>query len=400
MHQGRRVATADALGRLAVSVETNAAGELPTEFRLFAPGVNRSENGDYLFDAAAAESVMSSFGAHGVDKMIDLEHLSLDAKAPHFDPDARGWFTLELRDGELWAVNVRWNADGAARLTDKRQRYVSPAFAYDPKSGRVTKIVNVAITAMPATHGTAALVAARTQGDDMDPKQIEAVMKAAGLDPKMMTKVAVALGLDAGADADAVKAAIDSFAEKMKKIEDLLSEGEKTDADEKPSDAPPPAAEPPPEAMAAANRIVALTGRASLADSVAAIESWRESHLALESDRAKLEADRAKLEGVERRGLVAQLVKAGFETPATAWSDDNGSVPAEHLAAMSIAGLRDRVAKLTGSRSPAPARVSPPVAGPDGLTDSQIKLCKDSNVDPQKFAALKAQRDAARTGRS
>jgi len=72
---------------------------------------------------------------------------------------------------------------------------------------------------------------------------------------------------------------------------------------------------------AAASCIVALTGRGSLAESVSAIEAWRESHLALEADRAKLEADRAKLEGVERRSLVAELVKLGVEIPATAWFD-------------------------------------------------------------------------------
>lgn len=144
--------------------------ELPTEFRLFVAGWNDTENGRYLFDAEAAASCMAAYEKWGVDIAIDLDHQMLDP-FPSADPtarDARGWCKLELRDdGSLWAVAVKWTNDGAARLSEKRQRYVSPAFSYEEKSRRVTKIVNVAITALPATHETPPLVAASARARDL-----------------------------------------------------------------------------------------------------------------------------------------------------------------------------------------------------------------------------------------
>lgn len=149
------------------STSAGPTDALPTEFRLFVKGWNETENGNFLFDDAAAKQVLAAHRKWGVDLMIDLEHQSLDPSiAP--DPtakDARGWCTLELReDGSLWAVQVKWTADGAKRLSEKRQRYVSPAFHVDPETKRVSAIINVAITAIPATHDTPALVAASTKG--------------------------------------------------------------------------------------------------------------------------------------------------------------------------------------------------------------------------------------------
>lgn len=133
---------------------------------MFAPGVNETQNGRYIFDAKAANSVMAAYRREGVELMIDLEHDSLNkaARAARSDAgNALGWFVPEVRpDGSCWATNVRWTPDGAARLTNRTQRYISPAFATEEADGgeRVLVIRNCALCAMPATHGTAALVAA------------------------------------------------------------------------------------------------------------------------------------------------------------------------------------------------------------------------------------------------
>jgi len=146
-------------------------GEPPTEFRIFVPGLNESEGkGAFVFDAEAAASVQAAREKWGVEVMIDLEHQSLDY-GPQPDPnarDARGWCRLEVRpDGSLWATNVEWTEDGAARLKAKRQRYISPAFDYDRDSGRVTEIVNIALVSMPATRGTPALMSKRNKARDL-----------------------------------------------------------------------------------------------------------------------------------------------------------------------------------------------------------------------------------------
>ncbi|MFA5706636.1 MAG: phage protease, partial [Candidatus Neomarinimicrobiota bacterium] len=162
-----------------------AGDDLPAAFRLFAVGVNESTKGPTLFDAAAAESVMRAFAAGGVDLTIDLEHDSLSeaARAARSDAgDARGWFSLEVRDGELWAVNVTWTPDGERRLRERTQRYVSPAFRVDDED-RVIEVVNVALCSMPATLGAVPLVASRgipanTETRTMDPTKIKEAVEA------------------------------------------------------------------------------------------------------------------------------------------------------------------------------------------------------------------------------
>ncbi len=170
-----------------------AGNEPPTEFRIFRAGVNESSKGPALFDSLAAEKVMTAFAQGGVDLSIDLEHLSLDPESNNYSPDARGWFQLEVRDGELWAVNVRWTPDGERRLRERTQRYISPVFAYEEKTNRVTLIYNAAICANPATYATPALIAAsKTAGHNMRILSVEV--------PQMLSeelkKIAKQLGLD------------------------------------------------------------------------------------------------------------------------------------------------------------------------------------------------------------
>jgi phage I-like protein len=136
---------------------------LPNEFQIFKAGANETTKGTFVFDAEAARVVMARYAQEGVELMVDLEHLSLDdpAAASRVDvSDARGWFRLELRGGELWATDVRWTPDGERRLREKTQRYISPAFLVDKETGRVSALLNVALVAMPATHEAPALVAA------------------------------------------------------------------------------------------------------------------------------------------------------------------------------------------------------------------------------------------------
>lgn len=345
--------------KLAVAVDADSA---PAEFRIFKAGANETTKGRFVFDSAAAESVMASYRAHGVDLVIDLEHLSLDDSSPNFDPDARGWCALEVRDGELWAVNVRWTSDGQARLGDKRQRYVSPAFAWDRETGRVTRIVNIALTAMPATHETPALVAAREESTGMDPKQIETIMKALGLDPKMMGKVAAALGLEADADVDAVKSALDAFVAKMDKIKGLVDDAEekKEGESEEPKPAEPPAPEPP--------VVASLSSHDKL---VAAVEALTAKLAARDAEAAaKSEADeRAKL--VTERKWPAELV---------GWASD-ASTPIAEVKRLSV--------RFPMSDAPVPqAANTTPTQGATTTEDIPERL--RGKVDPAKYAATRA----------
>jgi hypothetical protein len=109
---------------------------------------------------------MAQYAKEGVDLMIDLEHHWSDNSASSRSDaaDARGWFNLAVRAGELWAVKVRWTNDGARRLSERTQRYISPLFYERKEDGRVVRLVNVALVSNPATYGAAPLVAASKLG--------------------------------------------------------------------------------------------------------------------------------------------------------------------------------------------------------------------------------------------
>ncbi len=156
-----------ALAQIRCSAALEMAGDQPpTCFRIFKAGWNETTKGNLLFDQAAAAAVMARYKREGVDLIVDLNHDSVDEEACRMRADAsdaRGWYQLELRGGELWAVNVRWTPDGARRLAEKTQRYISPVSMYDRESKRVEYLLNVAMVAMPATLGAAPLVAAHKQ---------------------------------------------------------------------------------------------------------------------------------------------------------------------------------------------------------------------------------------------
>jgi phage I-like protein len=374
------------------------AGETPPrEFRLFVLGWNETENGRYLFDAQAASTVMAAAAAHGVDRMIDLEHLSLDPEARHYDPDARGWAKLELRaDGSLWAVDVRWTDDGAARLLAKRQRYVSPAFM-TTEDGRITKVINIAITALPATHQTPALIAASIMRLSLDPEKVKAILAALKEgDAESAMAICEALLVDAASgEAPAAEPAPEAPAPEAAAAP-APAEGEEEDEEDKPAE------------MAAAARIMRLSGKTSVAAAVDEIEAWRASHLELEAGRAKLAAEREALEGAERKAQIAELIKLGAETPATAWADPMAKTlkPCKRLASEPLAELRERVKALsagrTESKNPKPAAKNTRTIAGAELSEDEIQRvtsrAKSNGMAPEvaleNYVQIKARQSA------
>lgn len=396
------------VGVMALAILFTGDGAPPTEFRIFAAGLNTTRNGNYLFDAKAATDVMAAYQAHGTDVMVDLEHLSLNEESRSYDPDARGWCKLELRGGELWAVGVSWTPDGEMRLREKRQRYISPVFKFSEKTRRVERVLNVAITALPATDHLEPLVAANqlSGGDNT-------------MSPEQLAAIAEALGLGGDANVEDVIATISAM---VKKLTDAANgDGDPEDKAEPPEGTPAAAAEAAPPVVAAARiRIAAralakLSGKRDIGEVVSEVEAWHASHLELETSRAKLAQDRATLEGSERRRLVGDLVKLGAEIPATAWSDDAGTKPAEPWASMPIVALRERVAKLTGAKGGTVTRINPrpvPVAADRGgqivsvngesveLTGSEVAACKAAGATVEAYAANKLIRTRARAAQS
>lgn len=379
-----------ALATRTIDLAVADGAEVPREFRLFKAGENDTTKGVFVFDEKAADMVMARAAERGgVDYPIDLEHLSLDDDGRHFDPDARGWFKLAVRNGELWAVDVRWTPDGARRLSERTQRYVSPAFMTDD-DGRVTEIVNVALVAMPATHGTPALVAAgrrpnmkikdrlRAQlsiakgkivaladgdAEAKAPGKFAAVQAAAKKCEECCAALESVSGVDEGMNATA--ACMSSMEELEKAIAALTGA---------PSDDP---VAPAPDAAAklAEGAAAAEDDKQKMARAEAQVVTLR-AELAKRDEEAKAaklaaehEAKVTKLaaEQTERRSLVAELVKLGRETPATAWADDSATMPRGSLGTMPLSELRDRVKAFGGVALTRGDVLPPPVGGGSGV---------------------------------
>jgi len=374
---------------LSVSVPVDQAGQPATEIRLFHVGLNTTENGDWLFDSAAAESVMAAYAKHGVPVMIDLEHLSLDELSPHYDPRARGRAQLSLRNGELWLVGIKWTPDGTARIVNGEETFLSPAFHVD-SDNRVTKVFNVGLVAQPATDFAMPLAASMNhRGNKMDPKMlrklaengsrlveltksgksIDDALQTCAIDPKVFAGMAKLLGADAN-DMGAVIAAVRSWLDEFQ----AAATGK---SPEKPKDEPTPDAAPDaaPEAMRAAG---------------GELKALRSETDKLNRELQVLRADRDAREAAERRELVAELVKLGRETPATAWADESATRPRGSLATMAVTELQERVAafrKLGGIRTTGDVR--PNTAGTVESTDG-------IEIDPFELARVKRAHDAVK----
>lgn len=351
----------------------------PTEFRIFKAGENPTTKGVFLFDEAAAQSVMVAYQAQGVECMIDLEHQALGDANRADSADARGWFKLELRGGDLWATGVRWTADGARRLSEKTQRYTSPAFLAD-EHGQISELINVALVAMPATHQAAPLVAANKRGlapparlSNNDGRSPQALSRNP-MNPELLKKILAAI--EAGEDKSGLLAEIvAAMAGGAAPASDVAASDALSDtAADAPADPNKPA------------ELAALTAR------LAKLEADRAASVQTLSARvAELEAERTAEDQAERVKLCGDLVKLGAETPATAWEGEPEKLkPSKRLQAIALSDLKDHV-KALSARGPI-VNAEPAKKGP-----AEIKLSKDEQayctkhgLTPEQFQAKKA----------
>lgn len=151
-------------------LELGEGGVPPTEFRIWSKGWVDTSKGRFLFDDAAAKAVMADYARHGNELPLDYAHAMVAGASgdPAQTGRAAGWMRLELREGELWATEVRWTSAASAAIAAKEWRYFSPAFLHDPKTRRIERLVNVALTNLPATYGMTPLVAHQLHVEPID----------------------------------------------------------------------------------------------------------------------------------------------------------------------------------------------------------------------------------------
>jgi len=136
-------------------------GAPPASFTILAAGTTDTSKGTILFDQEAAKDVVQAFTEHGQGQLpVDYDHGMLGLISTPESGSAAGWFTPSVNDaGDLVANDVQWTPRGAEKLSQREYRYFSPALYIDPDSRRVSKLVNVALTNLPATRDQIPLVA-------------------------------------------------------------------------------------------------------------------------------------------------------------------------------------------------------------------------------------------------
>lgn len=152
------------------AITLEMAGDTPpTEYRLWGFGTVSTTKGDFTFTRDDATQVISEYTAHGVELHFDYEHGTFDG-TPAQPAPAAAWMNIELRDDGLWLTNIRWTARATQMLADKEYRYLSPAFEVND-AGHINKLMNVALTNLPATRNLQPLVTAKE-------KQLEVLVQA------------------------------------------------------------------------------------------------------------------------------------------------------------------------------------------------------------------------------
>lgn len=230
--------------------------DTPTAFRIWRAGPNVTDYGTHIFSKQSAAALMAEQAMRGNLYSIDVDHLSLNEKAPPESRKAVGWHRLEARESpdgpELWAVDVEWTDAVRSGLASKppEWRYFSPA--YDVRDdGEIVSYLNTALTINPATHDVTALasrassteqrgnrmnlkecIAALFGDDDEKKKDAYAALAAMGEDEK---KAALA-ALDADGDGDgdkkeAAKASEDGDGDKKAAKASEDGDGKKDDGD-------------------------------------------------------------------------------------------------------------------------------------------------------------------------
>lgn len=145
-------------------VEKGADGA-PVAFRMWRAGLNRTDHGDHYLTPEGLALLLQTQAERGNRYSIDVDHLSLSDTAPPESRKAVGWFTIEERDGDLWAVNVEWTdvVRGGFGKDVPEWRYFSPAYETKRASGEIVRLLNCALTNNPATHHVTALATSAQQ---------------------------------------------------------------------------------------------------------------------------------------------------------------------------------------------------------------------------------------------
>jgi phage I-like protein len=167
-------APVDQIDLLSQLVVLGDDGAPPREFQLLAAGETRTTKGVIRCDDAHAALCLGA-ETMPADGLLPLDYDHGMVSMLGAEKKAAGWFKLANRNGALWATDVKYTPAAEKALRDREYRYFSPAL-YRDEEGYVTRMVNCALTCLPATLKQTPLVASETpaqpEGQDMTLEQL------------------------------------------------------------------------------------------------------------------------------------------------------------------------------------------------------------------------------------
>jgi phage I-like protein len=323
-----------------------SGGEPPTEFRLFKAGDNETTHGTFRFTEESATAVMAAFRDHGMDQLpFDFGHGMLSGIGTADTERAAGWFVPEVRltdtGPELWAVNVQFTPLASQMLRNRELRFFSPAFGRD-RDGVIRRLVNIALTNLPATKDQVPLVAKDSppQGDD------KTAQSGTAKDQHMSEKLLGRLSAKDEAEALGVIAGWETTTQEL----------------------------------------FTATGTTALKDAISAAAAGKVAIAKLAQVSAELETMKAANEAKEKEDLIAKL------------SEEGKAPPAMHdvLRQMGMAQLKGLAEVLPAATKPA---TQPAGGNVIRLTSQQKNICKQMMVTEEDYVAqLKAEADEKEAG--
>jgi len=153
---------------LKAAIHLSADKKAPTEITLLHHGINQSDYGPILFDAQAADMVMSEFRRKGIPRLFaDWNHGTIPTQGgpPPTREQAKSscsFVPMVNAAGDLIASDIRWTEKGRADVESEEYGLFSPAFVpvCDGDICRPGKLVNFALVNRAGLDGIEPLLAA------------------------------------------------------------------------------------------------------------------------------------------------------------------------------------------------------------------------------------------------